>query len=354
MPADADRILTGGLVHALGAAGTQAAAAGPGAPGSGPPTAVAIRGERILAVGTDAEIERLAGRRTERIPLGKATVLPGLVDSHLHVADIGRMSRLAMLFDAPSVAEICERLREHAARTAGPVIGQAGNLHEASLAEGRLPTAADLDQVAPDRPVMIGDVSKSIVNSFVLRGIDVDQAPPGGQVLKDRAGRPLGIFLYAAKAMTPLADQFASEGVQTPWCVAAEQGLRICAALGLTGVVDGAAGRDLIAAFRSLGQRNALPVRVTMLPWQVTPRELDQLGASPGRGEGRLTFGPIKLFSGCFLMHKTAPMYEPYEGEPASRGAVKLPPREMQRRIDQALAGGWPVGIHLAGDGSRQ
>ena len=147
MREESDLVLAGGIVHTLDPAGTEA-------------TAVAIRGDQILAVGTDAEIERLAGRGARRIPLAGATVLPGLVDSHIHVADIGRMSRLALLFDVRSIAELCERLREQAAKTAGPVIGQGGNFHAASLAEGRLPTAADLDRVATDRPVMIGDVSK--------------------------------------------------------------------------------------------------------------------------------------------------------------------------------------------------
>jgi len=337
MAEKADLILTGGVVHTLDAAGTEA-------------TAVAVRGDTILAVGTDDEIERLAGQDAKRIPLAGATVVPGLVDSHLHVAAIGRMSRLALLFDARSIAEICDRLKEQAARTAGPVIGQGGNFHEASLAEGRLPTAADLDRVATDRPVMIGDVSKSIVNSFVLKGIDTRDVPQGGRVLESRSGRPLGIFLYAAKRMTPLAGQFAAGGEADPLPVAVEKGLRICAAFGLTGVLDGASGLDLIAAFRSLQERKALPIRVTMMPWATTPRALDGIGASPGGREGRLTFGPIKVFSGCFIMHKTALMYEPYEGEPEHRGTVKLPLAEMQRQITEAFTGGWPVGIHLAGD----
>lgn len=348
---EADLVLLGGNVCTLDAASSRA-------------TAIAVGKGRILAVGSDTEIEKLADPDTQRIELGGAVVLPGLIDSHIHISGVGQVSEMAFLFDAWSIAEILERLKERAEKTSGPVVGRGGNFHETSLAEGRLPTAADLDKVAVDRPVMITDVNKTIVNSFVLRDIDIDDVPPGGEVPKDASGKSLGIFLYAAKIMTPLGGPAAS-GARISTKEAVIRGLEAAACMGLAGVVDAGINMEMIAAYRAIERERGLPIRASIMPRLrsatqaererlgpkiVSMPDLKEIGASAGLQEGRLAFGPIKLGFDRWIMHRTALLYEPYVGQPDNFGRTGVPEEELQRQINEAFSAGWPVGIHTTGN----
>ncbi|MBC8446398.1 MAG: amidohydrolase [Chloroflexi bacterium] len=333
----ADLILFGGKVYTLDAAGTTA-------------TAIAVSKGQILAVGSDEQVEKLAGSGARRVDLAGAVVLPGLIDSHIHIPFVGGRSEAAFLYDAWSVAEIIHRLRERAQQTSGAVIGVGGNFHRTSLAEGRLPTAVDLDRVATDRPVMITDVNKTIVNNIVLCNIDTDDVPPGGEVLKDSSGKPQGGFLYAAKQMTPLGGQGDVILADISTEEAIIRGLESAARLGLTGVLDAWADLETIAAFRAVERQRGLLIRVSAMPFDAAPSELEQVGITAGLNEGRLTIGPIKLLFDLFVMHKTALMYEPYVGQAGNFGMSQISQEELQRRIDEAFGAGWPVGIHTTGD----
>jgi len=344
----ADLILFGGKVYTFDAAGTE-------------PSAIAVSEGQILAVGSDDEIVKLAGPEARKMHLAGAVVLPGLIDSHFHAESVGQVSQMTFLYDARSVAEIVARLKEHAKKTSGLIIGRGGNFHPTSLAEGRLPTAADLDSVATDRPVMITDVNKTIVNSFVLRDIDTDDVPPGGEVPKDASGQPLGIFCYAAKAMTPIGGQGDVSVTDISQKKAILRGLECGARMGLTGVLDALGSLASIAALRAIDGERGLPIRVSVMPCLgkielagvtlggIRPTDLEEIDASHGLNEGRLTFGPAKLLFDCMIMHRTALMYEPYVGHPDNLGMSWISEEVLQQQIDEAFDAGWPVGIHTTG-----
>jgi predicted amidohydrolase YtcJ len=338
----ADLILWGGLIHTMDKAGTTA-------------TAVAVRDGAILAVGTDAEIAPLAGTGARRIDLQGGVLLPGLIDTHTHPPFIGGQTERAFLYDVTSIAEIVERLSSYAEKTTGPIIGFGGNFHPDALAEGRLPAAEDLDRVSTDRPVMITDVNKSIVNSFALRQINTHDVPPDGEVPLGPSGKPLGIFLYTAKSMTPLGGQ--GDMIMDDISVeeAITRGLAAVAREGFTGALDAWTNMEIIGAYRRLQREQEMPLRVSLMPadalqMDATPENLARAGIHFGLSQGRLTFGPMKLLYDLFIMHRTALMYEPYLGQPENRGRASLSIDELQRRIDGALAAGWPVGIHTTGD----
>ena len=177
--------------------------------------AVAVRGQRIVAVGTDAEILKLAGPATRRVDLKGRAVTPGLIDAHLHFVSSGidRYGRLDVGFNtAKSVADIVRLVGERARTTkaGGWVIGQGWD--EGKLAERRYVTAADLDAVSGDHPVSLVHTTGHylVANSAALRiaGITRDtRDPPAGTIDRLADGSPSGVLKESAMDLVdqPLA-----------------------------------------------------------------------------------------------------------------------------------------------------
>ena len=167
--------------------------------------AVAIRDGEFLAVGETAEVRELAGPETVERDLGGQTVVPGLIDSHIHLRQVGMDLNRVTLFDARSIDDILDAVAAEAdALDDGEWVLAGWGWHESQLDEERLPTRSELDTVAPDNPVFIprgGHVA--IVNSIVLEmaGIDADtDDPDGGTIVrKPETGEPNGVVLENAR-----------------------------------------------------------------------------------------------------------------------------------------------------------
>ena len=197
----ASLILRGGRVLTMDPAGNTA-------------QAVAIGGNRILAVGRDADIAGLANSATRIIDLKGATVIPGLRDSHLHTLGAARDIFNVPLEDARDLGAINEALRMRvAASKKGEWVLASSGWHEGQIVEARMPTRQELDRISPDNPVFIprgGHVA--VVNSAALAvaGITRDTPDPkGGVIVRDSAGEPTG-FLVEGPAMKPGAPPAAA------------------------------------------------------------------------------------------------------------------------------------------------
>ena len=320
--------------------------------------ALAIADGRFLAVGEDEDVLRFRGESTVVEDLGGRAVLPGIIDSHVHVDSVGRALRDANLYDVRSIAEILERMSAQARKVGGSeaVVGRGDCFHPTSLAEDRLPTREDLDRVAADRVVAITDVNKTIVNTFALErfGIGEDAVPPaGGRIGRDPvSGRPDGAFFYAAKAMAPLGKQDAG-GEDVPLKEALVAAGEALSAAGITGAVLPGAGIETIEAMRELAMNGELLIRITALP---RVSLLDEEGALERAGPGctartdMVAVGPLKVFYDRFLMHRTALMHEPYEGEPENRGASWRTRHGLEEIVRRAGALGWALAVHTTGD----
>jgi len=197
-------------------------------------SALAVLGDRLVAVGDDDDLAGLTARRT--VDLGGATVVPGFHDAHNHCVFFGMSLDELPLSTPPvhSLGDIYDAVAG-AAREKAPgewIIGAGYNQNR--LAERRHPTAAELDRVAPQHKVWLRHTSghMAVVNGAVLGAIGIDDAavPPGGQVERDTDGRPTGLLLETAQALVrnlvypyPLADiasaidrataQYLSEGI---------------------------------------------------------------------------------------------------------------------------------------------
>ncbi len=176
--------------------------------------AVAIREERILAVGTSAEIRALAGPNTRVIDLKGRTVLPGLIDSHNHMLRAGfRWPQEVRLDEAASVEEILAAIRERAAKVkAGEWILTLGGWHESQLEERRMPTRAELDQAAPNNPVLLHQLlAAGVMSTPAIKALGVTaqmQVPRNTTLELGPNGEPTGVFrgaplVVALKAKLP-------------------------------------------------------------------------------------------------------------------------------------------------------
>ncbi|MGQ9467647.1 MAG: amidohydrolase [Anaerolineae bacterium] len=314
-------------------------------------SALAVGGGHIRAVGGD-ELHALAGVGTEVVDLEGCTVIPGLTDSHIHLTWFALGLQQVDLTGTSSREEMLTRVAARAAVTpAGEWILGRG-WHQEEWPDRRFPTAADLDAVAPDHPVLL--VAKSghalVANSRALEraGITADTPdPPGGRIVRDEAGRPTGLFLEEAmrwvQQAVPAPDAAALARILPP---ALEQ----LARLGLTAVHDMGDLTALEASQRLWEDGVPLPLRVVFyLPLE----GLDQARALRqrfGPGDDFLRIGGVKLFADGALGPRTAAMLEPYIGEPENVGILSLEPERLREVVRQVAEGGMALAVHAIGD----
>ncbi len=336
----ADLILVGGRVWV-----------GPTGPavGAAAPTALAVKGGRVLAVGSDAEIERLASRSTQRILLAGRRVVPGFMDSHTHFVSGGFELAGVQLRDAATPEEFARRIGEFAARRPGEWV--LGGTWDHELWGGELPRRDWIDSLTPRTPVFVSrlDGHMGLANSraLALAGITRETPdPPGGTIVRDPDGQPTGILKDAAQALVERVIPPPSEAARDR---ALEAAARHALARGVTMVADMGSWEDL-ETYRRAQARGALPLRVYSVVPLATWRRLADLVAREGRGDHRLFWGGVKGFVDGSLGSTTAWFYEPYTDAPGSRGLVVTDTTELWHWIVSADSAGLQVIVHAIGD----
>ena len=336
----ADLILIEGLIWA----GPRTAVRGPRAP-----TAIAVAGGRVLAVGSDGEIARLAGPTTTLVRLAGRRVAPGFIDSHTHFLAGGLALSHVSLRDAATPAEFAHRIRVWAARQPEAWVLGGGWDHE--LWGGELPRREWIDPLTSQTPVFVSrlDMHLALANGRALELAGITAAtpdPPGGTIVRDSAGRPTGILKDAAQALVQRVIPPAEEAER-------DAALRAAAAhavaLGVTLVADMGTWEDL-ATYRRAHERGELPVRVYAVVPIATWRRLAEYVAADGRGDARLFWGGVKGFVDGSLGAGTAWFHEPYHDAPATSGLTVTDPAALTRDILGADAAGLQVIVHAIGD----
>ena len=313
-------------------------------------TAVAVRDERIVTVGEDATARETLRSGGEAVDLKGRCVIPGLTDAHLHFQwyAIGLQSVDA---ETPTLEEALARVGERATLRATPPgawINGSGWNH--NVWGGVLPTASDLDRVAPERPVVLSAKSGHAlwVNSRALEiaGITASTSDPaGGQIVRDARGQPTGILLEDAMDLVAnVRPAHTAEQVAELMRAAFPLAQRA----GLTGVhcFD---GPEAFAAYQMLKQRGELGLRVVKSIPRDNLNKAIELGLRSGFGDDWLRIGSIKLFADGALGPQTAWMLEPFEGS-SSVGISTLSEAEMAESVRRANAAGLSCAIHAIGD----
>ncbi|MDR7435515.1 MAG: amidohydrolase [Armatimonadota bacterium] len=309
--------------------------------------AIALRGERIIAVGASADL-RAAFPSFRHIDLEGRVVLPGFVDSHVHLLDFALGQRGIDLSMARSLGEATARLAE-GLEGDGWVLGQGWDPN--LWPEQRLPTRCDLDAVLPGRPVALRSKDGHLlwVNSLALHlaGISREtQDPPGGTILRDPFGEPLGI-------LKEKAQELIWRVVPPPSPAEVEEVLRNAMAsahrYGLVGIHD-MEGPEVFRGFQRLERKGLLTLRVTMMLPERALAAAVAAGLTTGFGSLWLRVGGIKIFADGTLGSQTASMLEPFQGQPGNYGIPVHTREELVTLIREAVRGGFSVAVHAIGD----
>jgi predicted amidohydrolase YtcJ len=340
-PGPADLLLTAARIHTVDAARPLV-------------EAVAVRGGLIACAGSRREVSALRGPGTRLLDLGEATVIPGIVDAHLHLLGLGEALGDVDLTGAASYEEVVARVIARA-RTARPGTWIRGRgWDQNTWPERRLPTAEPLSRAVPDHPVLLGRVDGHAVlgnaRALALAGITAATPDPaGGLVVRGSDGAPTGVLVDNAAALLRRV---------VPPPTAEETRATILAAIaeahrwGLTGVHDPGVAGSTLAAYEELAREGRFDLR----DYVMLSGDGASLTAALARGPrtalygGRLRVRAIKLFADGALGSRGAALLEDYDDEPGNRGLVLTDGEEIRRVAIEALRHGFQLCTHAIGD----
>jgi predicted amidohydrolase YtcJ len=333
--------------------------------------AVAVKGSRIVRTGKSTEVlQAERGANTKVLDLGGKTVVPGLVDSHVHTLSAALSEFRDPMPHFTSVADIQDYLRQRA-----KVIPKGEWIHvprtfATRLKEMRVPNRHDLD-VVPDHPVFLDSSYVSVLNTrgLALCGITRDTPnPPAGEIVKDEKGEPNGILRNTPKLTT--AANKAQVFTRDEKLKAMRAQLDRYRAAGLTAIGDRAVTAEDIDLYHELEGRRELPLRIVMT-WRLDASQPVESAVAEIRSHKDwktnasksewLKFGAFKVTLDGGMIQGTAYQRMPYgpfgrqlyaQTDPDSRGALFIPPAKLYSILEAARDQGWQLTAHSQGGGA--
>ena len=320
-------------------------------------TAAAIQVGRFIAVGSDSEVLKTRGPTTRVIDLHGQTVLPGFDDTHVHLTAGKELETQVDLTHIRSIkqiqAAIATRVKE--SKPGEPIVGTRG-WWEYQLAEGRLPTRADLDVVAPNNPVTIPGPHYVIANSLALKLAGVTRATPdpqGGQIYKDANGEPTGLLMDNASRFV---RKFMPKPTPAQQLAGMKRVLALVNSHGLTSVGDPSGSVEDAAMYRRLRDRGLLTVRLDFAynidpaePLEKVEAELKALPKPGSDGDGMFRADEIGE-TGLDGAELTAFLEHDYPGKPGYRGLQKVPTEQFEKFAALIAKYGYRLRPHAVGD----
>lgn len=334
----ADLIITNGKIFAPGAN----------------PVALAIRSNRILAVGTEVEIERLAGSQTKRLDAKGRAVTPGIHDAHVHFLSGSIGLTQVDLADADSVEDLEKRILAFSQRSPNEacIVGR-GWVY--GTFQGGLPSKAILDRIVPNKPAVMKcyDGHTLWVNSRALQAANITRDTPdpeGGIIVRDPVTmEPTGVLKEAAQT---LMDNVIPKPTREDKLAALRQGMAEAHRFGITSVFDAGVDREELELYESLRANGELNLRFTFA--LTTRRNMSESDANQltalRREFPRLDIPAVKLFVDGVIESHTAVMLADYANKP-SRGLPETSQEDLNRIIELLDRRGWQIVVHAIGDG---
>jgi predicted amidohydrolase YtcJ len=327
--------------------------------------AFAARDGRFIKIGSNEEIRALVGPSTRVIEARGRTVIPGLIDSHVHALTVASEEASQPFKTLRSIGELQDWVRTEAARRPPGTWIWTPRTYPTRLRERRFPTRAELDAAAPNNPVVVDGAYALSLNSAALKAARITRGTPdpsGGSVVKDSGGEPTGLLRNVGNMLS----QFHAEAAGVPPLDELERVHRQYLATGITSVIERGATLDGYRAYEALQQAGRLHVRSTVtirIPNAGDTAQVEHwVGALPvrfGQGDDWLKVGPLKIVADGGILIGTSYMREPYGpgasqlyavDDPKYRGFLSLTPEQITRAVAIGHHHGWQMVAHVTGD----
>ena len=314
--------------------------------------ALALRGDRILAVGSEADILKLKGPATTVVDLKGHFVMPGFNDAHVHLASGGFEKLNVDLVGAKSLAEMKERIAARA-RTAAEGEWLVGRGWDHTLWTGRtLPGRKDLDAVTGNHPAIFVRVDGhiAVANTVALKTMNITAQSPdpqGGKIDKDASGEPTGILRETAKdnVLAKLPKPTAAQRRK-----AAELALQDAARHGITSAQDNSDWDDFLV-YEDLEKEGKLTLRISeWLPFDAPLDQLEKMRAHHSAKDNLLHTGMLKGFMDGSLGSRTAALLAPYSDDPGNSGLARYDQETLNKMAAERAKAGFQIGFHAIGD----
>ncbi|MDQ6768575.1 MAG: amidohydrolase [Gemmatimonadota bacterium] len=323
-------------------------------------SALAVRGDRVLFAGSDAEAKVLAGPSARVIDLHGATVVPGFIDAHAHLLDLGFTLESPNVVGSTSYAEVIDRVRAWA-RNVKPgewIVG--GGWDQTRWANQEFPTHEELSRAFPNNPVVLEriDGHARLANAKAMELAHITSAtaePSGGRIVKLASGAPSGVFIDNAISLIARAIPAPTrEKVRKATLAAIDE----CNRWGLTGVHDPGVHATTIAVYEELAKAGNYNLRNYVMlsdPGEPTsPAALSnpylRRGPQSALYGGHLWIRAIKLYADGALGSRGAALLAPYSDDPTNSGLLLSPPGHIRAWAETALRRGFQVNVHAIGD----
>ncbi len=338
---DADVVVTAETIHTVDAHVPEA-------------QAFAVRDGRFIYVGSREGVRAHRGRRTKTVDVGKATILPGLIDAHLHFLRVGEALHEVELAGARSFEEVVRRTVAFAATSQDRWIvgdGWDQNLWPVKA----FPNHSALTAALPDRPVVLrrvdGHALVANAKAMQMAGVGAQTGDPrGGRIIRDDTGTPTGVFVDNAM---PLIFAAIPQATHDQLIRASRAALGECHRFGLTAIADPGVRQSDLDAYAALLRSGDYTLRNHVMlsgsDAELTSRYLAR-GPLASAYDGRLAIRAIKLYADGALGSRGAALLAPYSDDPGNTGLLLTPRSVMQDVALRALRAGFQVCTHAIGD----
>jgi predicted amidohydrolase YtcJ len=316
--------------------------------------AIAIAGERILAVGTNDKVRSLATSRTKQLNVEGKTIVPGFIDAHTHPAYSGRYHLRAVDCDLRSIADILSALRERAKKTRAGEWVLGFKYDDTKTSERRFLNRADLDAASVEHPILITHRGghTAYVNSMAMKVAGIAENaedPKGGKFERDPAsGKLTGRLLETATEPFWRVIPFTFTREEN------REGVKLISQMmsraGVTSVTDAYGSPDDLLAYQDAHNAGELAFRVYCMIGSSEIDKMIQAGIRTGFGDEWVRVGGMKMTCDGSISERTARLSKPYVGRPNDFGIIVTPEEELYANALKAHRAGWQIGIHANGD----
>lgn len=315
-------------------------------------SAFVVADGKFVAIGDDDLVEKFAEKTTQVVDLEGKTIIPGFIDAHIHIWKVGSLiTHILDVRGMKSIEEIKAALVEFDKKNASLPWIVARGFNESSLAEGRMPTAADLDEVSTEKPIFLQRTCAhiAVVNTKGLEVSGIDNqtiTPTGGEIRLDESGNPNGILCETAMG---LATKLFPKNSFEDYVLMVQAAGKEMLASGITFATDPAVAPDLLEAYIEMDKQHILPMRVSAIPILLPDGGAEAYPLPKKYFSDYLVVDTVKFFSDGGLSGKTAALLRTYKNT-NEKGILRLDPQQFEQLAFEAHEADFRIATHAIGD----